>query len=281
MSATLDAHVHVWDRTTDPQPWIDPASMASIDRDFSMADAGRMLDDVGVARAIVVQSSNSAGETLRLLRGATDRVAGVVGWIDLTDDVALQLDALASDERRRLVGVRHLVHIDPDRLWLARPDVLDGLAALGEARLSFDVVARWWQLPLVETVVKATPETTFVVDHLGGPPIGTDDVVTWAGHLEALALHHNVVAKLSGVAGEIGRPDWDARDCSLVFDVAFESFGPTRLMYGSDWPLVELVGGAAKWHDVALAWTSALSHSERAAVFGSTGTAAYRIAGEE
>ncbi len=275
VSPTLDAHVHVWNRRTDPQPWIDPATMAAIDRDFSMADAEAMLDSVALDRAIIVQSSNSAPETRRLLAGATERIAGVVGWVDLTDDVPQQLAKLTPAERSRLVGIRHLVHVDPDPEWLAGPEVARGLAVLGSEGLTFDVVARWWQLPLVATVASALPSVTFVLDHLGGPPVGTDDMGAWQAGLLSLARRDNVVAKLSGVAGEVGSPAWNPGDCFPAIDAAFDSFGPDRLMYGSDWPMVELVGGAAKWHAATRAWVASLAPAESESIFGATAAAIY------
>ena len=275
MSLTLDAHVHVWNRTTDPQPWIDPATMAPIDRDFSMADAEAMLDSVALDRAIVVQSSNSASETRRLLEDATPRIAGVVGWVDLTDDVPRQLATLTPAERSRLVGIRHLVHVDPDPEWLGTPAVARGFAVLGNEGLTYDVVVRWWQLPLVSRVAAAAPDVTFVLDHLGGPPIGTDDMRTWQAGLLGLARRDNVVAKLSGVAGEIGSPTWNPVECLPAIDAAFDAFGPTRLMYGSDWPMVELVGGAPKWHAATRTWVASLAPSESDAIFGATAAATY------
>jgi len=275
VSLTLDAHVHVWNRTTDPQPWIDPATMAPIDRDFSMADAESMLDSVALDRAIVVQSSNSVDETRRLLDSATERIAGVVGWLDLTGDVARQLGSLDPVARRRLVGVRHLVHIDPDPEWLGSEAVARGLVALAAEALTFDVVARWWQLPLVARVAARVPDLTFVLDHLGGPPLGTGDMRAWQAGLLGLARRDNVLAKLSGVAGELGSPEWSPAECLPAIEAAFDAFEPTRLMYGSDWPLVEIVGGAAKWHAAARAWVASLAPTERDAIFGATASATY------
>jgi L-fuconolactonase len=250
--------------------------MAAIDRDFSMADAERMLDSVALDRAIVVQSSNSAPETRRLLEGATERIAGVVGWVDLTSDVSSQLDDLEPIARGRLVGIRHLVHIDPDPEWLGTPAVARALTELGKRGLTFDVVARWWQLPLVARVAAEVPSATFVLDHLGGPPLGTDDMRAWAASLLGLARRDNVVAKLSGVAGEIGSPAWRPIDCFPAIDAAFDAFGPARLMYGSDWPMVELVGGAIRWHAATRAWVAELAPAESRAIFGATAAATYR-----
>src|SRR5689334_6174185 len=111
--------------------------MPAIDRDFLPADLERMLDATGTKAAVVVQSSNSAAETRRLLAHPTTRIAGVVGWIDLTADPDRQLDELDAASWR-LVGIRHLVHLDPDPGWLARTAVKAGVGRLGARGLAFD-----------------------------------------------------------------------------------------------------------------------------------------------
>lgn len=271
---TVDAHTHVWNRATDPQPWIDPVTMSAIDRDFSLADLARELDGVGAARAVVVQSINTAAETARLLDAANECVAGVVGWLDLTGDVDAQLDGIASGA---LVGVRHLVHIDPDPMWLARADARRGIAAIGRAGLTFDVVARCEQLPVVTDTAGVLPDVRIVLDHLGNPPYAADARRRWEHDLRAFAGLPNTVAKLSGVVTALGQPEWTLAMCREVFDVALDCFGPDRLMYGSDWPVVELDGGMARWHAAAGELVSALSPAERAAIAGGTATAVYGL----
>ena len=103
---------------------------------------------------------------------------------------------------------------------------------------------RWHQIPLAETVVADLPEVRFVLDHLGNPPLGAPELSLWERSLRSLAAHPNTSAKVSGIAGALGRFDWTADMCRAAIEVALEAFGPERLMYGSDWPLVELVGGA-------------------------------------
>src|SRR4051794_6915675 len=207
-SIRIDAHVHVWTRSTDPQPWIDPETMALIDRDFTLDDLAGQLDALGVRTAVVVQSSNSIDETRRLLAGAGDRVAGVVGWLDLTTDVGDQLASFPDHHRAKLVGVRHLVHLDPDPEWLRRADVGSGLAALGRAGLCFDLVMRWHQLPLADVIAGELPGVRFVLDHLGNPPFDATEFVLWERSFRALAARPNTSAKLSGVAGALARADW-------------------------------------------------------------------------
>ncbi|WP_250004930.1 amidohydrolase [Actinoplanes sp. M2I2] len=277
MSRSLDTHVHLWDRSTDPQPWIDPAAMTAIDRDFAPADLAPMLDATGMAAAVVVQSSNSAAETRRLLAHRSPRIAGVVGWLDLTTDPGPQLDRLDPADRRRLVGVRHLVHLDPDPEWLTRPAVGAGLGRLAEHDLGFDLVLRWRQLPLTARVVKARPDVRFVVDHLGGVA-EADDVAGWETALRELARLPTVWAKISGLATLAGPERTRTSRLRHAVRVALEAFGPDQLMYGSDWPVAELGVGAATWRAVVDELLAELSGPEREAILSGTGSAFYRVA---
>ena len=246
----IDAHVHLWDRARTPQPWID-ASMGAIDRDFGSADLEAHLAAVGAGSAVVVQTEHSLRETRWLLglAEASARIAGVVGWADLAGDPAADLAQLSAHPAAdRLVGVRHLAHVDPDPAWLSRPAVVAGVRRVGAAGLAVDVVVRDHQLPSAVALAAAAPECVLVLDHLGNPPLGAGSLSGWARDLRALAEHERVVAKLSGLALEASRArDPEARIREAV-DVALEAFGPARLMAGSDWPLVRLhPAGGAGW----------------------------------
>jgi len=273
MNDTVDSHVHLWNRSTDPQPWIDPATMTAIDRDFGPDDLERMLDATGMGAAVVVQSSNSLAETRRLLGHPSRRIAGVVGWADLTVDPAWQLDDLDPLAQRRLVGIRHLVHLDPDPGWLNRPAVNAGLARIAERGLGFDLVLRPWQLPTAASLAHDRPEVRFVVDHLGGIA-DTDDAASWAADLRAFARRPNTWAKISGLAGLAGgHPDRLRR----AVDVALEAFGANRLMYGSDWPVAELGAGAVRWRAAVEMLISELAPVERTAILSETAAGFYQI----
>jgi L-fucono-1,5-lactonase len=270
--ALVDAHVHRWNRATDPQPWIDPESMAAIDRDFSSGDVEEMLDATGAGTAVLVHTGHSLAETRRLLDDPGRRTAGVVGWIDLTADVPAQLDLLGSRGRRRLVGIRHLVHVDPDPGWLGRPDVGRGLAALSAQHLCFDLVVRSWQLPLAASIAAAHPGLRLVLDHLGGIAETTDDP-GWESGLRALAAHPHVYAKISGLAGLVSDPG----RLRHVVGVGVEAFGPDRLMYGSDWPLARLGAGPVAWRAAVDGLIAALSPGERHAILSGTASACYGL----
>ena len=273
----LDAHLHTWERAKHPQTWIDPATMAEIDRDFSMVQAGAELAARAVEGCIVVQAVNTFGETLDLLAAASvPGVLGVVGWVDLTGDVATQLDDLRSAPGGdSLLGIRHLAHLEPDLEWLLRADVARGIEAVAAAGLPFDLVVRPRQLKVAERFARAHPAALLVLDHLGKPPITSPEIIRWTTDLSELARHDNVVAKVSGLTIEDDWGTWSVARLRPVLDHALETFGPDRLMFGSDWPLVELTGGYGSWQDAYLTLTSELTPAEQARIDARTAQRVY------
>lgn len=277
VSERIDAHVHLWSRALDPQDWIDPVSMAAIDRDFGAGELGPMLRSTGMDRAALVQSSNSLEESIRLAASNPAYVAGLVGWIDLTGDVLAQLKRVRQNASVPLVGLRHLAHIDPDPNWLLRADVGTGLNTLTSTGLVFDLVVRDWQLGQAATVAARHPDVKFVLDHLGGPLAEDADPVRWEAGLRTLGALPNVSSKLSGLSSGLAPGGWTAEDLRPFVEIAFEAFGPDRLLYGSDWPLAELGGGAPAWKSALDNMLNNLSSDERAAVFGGTATDVYSL----
>jgi len=293
----VDAHAHVWDRTRTPIDWIDD-SLPEIDRDFSVDELEQAATDAadgaqGAARvegAVLVQSLNDVRETRDLLRTAR---GPVVGWVDLAAPEAdARLQAVRELEGgHRLAGIRHLAHVDPDPDWLLRPAVGAGLEALAEAGLAFDLVVRPWQLGQAARVADGNPGVRFVLDHLGQPPASgpgddgpggegagghdADAFARWAADLRALADRPNVVAKISGVAVRGARASADR--LATVGDIALEAFGPHRLLFGSDWPLVRLADGYSSWLAQYLAWSASLSADERLAVDRGTAVDVYGV----
>lgn len=276
MTARIDAHVHLWDRATDPQDWIDPVTMSAIDRDFGTGDLRGMLGETGMDRAVLVQASNSLEESSRLSRGDPAVVAGLVAWVDLAGDVPAQLAELRAGSVP-VVGVRHLAHIDPDPEWLLRPDVAVGLDALGREGLAFDLVVRDWQLEQAARVAARHGGVRFVLDHLGGPLADDAETERWEAGLRALAELPNVTAKISGLTSGLTAGRWTADDLRGIVDEAVDAFGSDRLLYGSDWPLAELGGGAPAWRAALDELVGELSADERDALLGGNAVRVYSL----
>jgi L-fuconolactonase len=278
----IDAHLHLWELERHPQPWIDPESMNEIHRDFTAEDAAGELSGHGIADAVVVQADNSLSETEDLIAAAAagPLIKAVVGWVDLLGDVPAQLARLRGLRGgAALAGVRHLAHLEPDPAWLLRPDVTAGLTAVADAGLAVELVVRAHQLRVVTELADALPAASFVLDHLGKPPLltGGPELERWRTDLVDLARRSNVVAKVSGLGLEADHLGWTAASLRPAVDLALETFGPDRLMFGSDWPLVRLTRGYTAWWETYLQLTAALGAAEQKTIDHGTARRTYRI----
>ncbi|WP_367047160.1 amidohydrolase family protein [Streptomyces sp. Je 1-332] len=277
----IDAHHHVWDLSVRDQEWITGEALAPIRRNFSLADLLPETRAAGVAATVLVQTVTVADETPEFLALAagSDLVAGVVGWTDLTrpdaGDALAKLRELPGGQR--LVGIRHQVQGEPDPQWLLRPDVRRGLAAVGAAGLAYDLVVLPNQLPACVKAAQEHPGVTFVLDHLGKPPVASGALEPWATAIRALAACSNTVCKLSGLVTEADPKTWTVDDLRPYADTVLDAFGPDRLMFGSDWPVCTLAATYAEVVDSARQLTDSLGDSERAAVFAGTATRVYGL----
>ncbi|MFD3943398.1 amidohydrolase family protein [Streptomyces sp. NPDC058579] len=277
----VDAHHHVWDLSVRDQPWIKGDEMTSIRRNFTLPDLAPEAREAGVTSTVVVQTVTTADETPELLELAADHdlVGGVVGWTDLTaPDVADELARLRElPGGEKLVGIRHQIQGEPDPLWILRRDVLRGLEAVAAAGLVYDLVVLPHQLPAATSAAFLLPQLTFVLDHLGKPPIATGELNTWAGHLHTLATLPNTAAKLSGLPTEARWDDWTLDDLRPYTETALEAFGADRLLFGSDWPVCLLAATYGEVVDTARQLMSDLSEPERSALFADTAKRIYAL----
>ncbi|GAA4891266.1 amidohydrolase family protein [Streptomyces coeruleoprunus] len=277
----VDAHHHVWDLAVRDQDWITGPGLAPLRRTFTLDDLAPHARAARVAATVLVQTVTVPDETPELLALA-DRdplVAAVVGWTDLTaPGVADALAALrARPGGHRLAGIRHQVQDEPDPAWLLRPDVRRGLAAVAAEGLVYDLVVRPHQLPAAARAAALLPQLTFVLDHLGKPPVADGALEPWAGHVRALAALPNTVCKLSGLVTEADRHTWTPASLAPYADTVLDAFGPGRLMFGSDWPVCLLAASYADVVDTARRLTDGLSRDERDAVFAGTATRVYGL----
>jgi L-fucono-1,5-lactonase len=281
----IDSHQHFWDLSAHDQPWLasDPA-LAPLLRNFSLADLAPLAAAEGVTASVVVQSVHESWETPELLALAAGPglVAGVVGWADLTapgiTDALARLRELPGGDR--LSGIRHPVLIEPDSDWLARPDVLRGLAAVAAAGLAYDVVGEPRHLPAAVTAARQVPGLRFVLDHLGNPDMSPEPSQPWATALAEFAALPNTTAKLSGILGVPPPPGATPGTLAHLrpyYDLALQAFGPDRLMFGSDWPPCTLDATYAQVLGTARALTADLSSDEQVAIFSGTARQAYKL----
>ncbi|WP_327699221.1 amidohydrolase family protein [Streptomyces sp. NBC_00459] len=275
----VDAHHHLWDLSVRDQDWI--AGDSPLRRDFTMEDLRPEARAADVDRTILVQTVTVPEETPEFLALAAEHelIAGVVGWTDLTrtdiaDELA-RLRALPGGEYLR--GIRHQVQGEPDPEWLLRADVRRGLAAVADAGLVYDLVVLPHQLSACVGAAESLPQLTFVLDHLGKPPIASGATEPWASELRSLAALPNAVGKLSGLVTEADHTSWKSDDLRPYADTVLDAFGPGRLMFGSDWPVCTLAASYGQVISLAEELTASLDASEREQVFTGTATRVYGL----
>ena len=270
----VDAHQHFWRLDRGDYGWLTPA-LAPIFRDFGPDDLAPVLARHGIERTILVQAAPTMAETefLLAIARATPFVAGVVGWLDFeARDAPDAVSRLAADPR--LVGLRPMVQDIADDDWLARPAHAPVFEAMIAHGLVFDALVLPRHLPRLARVLERHPALTVVVDHGAKPRIREREIDAWRVDLARVAAHPRAHCKLSGLVTEA--PAAAGLDVlAPCIDALLALFGPERLMWGSDWPVVELAGGYDRWRELSLAALSGLPPAARTEVLGGTARRIY------
>jgi len=277
----VDAHHHLWDPAHREYPWMGD-ELDAIRRRFDASDLKPLLDGNGIDRTVVVQTVSSLEETREFLQTAAENefIAGVVGWVDLTDrSVDKTIAGLKRSEGGSfLVGIRHQVHDEPDPRWLLRDDVQRGIRAVGKAGLVYDVLVKTRELPSALQLARRLPDMAFVIDHLAKPRIaaGRSDP-EWERALAPFAPYTNVHCKLSGMVTEADWARWTPQDLAPYVERVLEWFGPERCIYGSDWPVCLMAGGYDKVLNALNVAIAGLDRVSKDSVLGGNAYRVYRL----
>ncbi len=233
----IDSHQHFWQVGRFDYPWM-TSDLGVLYRDYLPAELAPILARNRVEKTVLVQASNSVAESRWLLSLADENgfIAGVVGWVELMSvDVEAHLRELSAHPKFK--GVRHLVESEPQDDWLIQSAVLSGLKRLSTYGLSYDLLVHTRHLKHIPLVAESCPELALVIDHLAKPPIAKNEIDEWSRAFKPLASYPNIHCKLSGLVTEANWTSWQTDDLRPFVDVALESFGPERLMFGSDYPV--------------------------------------------
>jgi L-fuconolactonase len=270
----IDSHQHFWRYDPAEYDWIDE-SMRPLQRDFLPEDARAVMQPAGVEAAIAVQARQTESETHWLIELARQHpfIRGVVGWIDLqADDADRRLDGLR--HHACIVGMRHVVQAEPDG-FLDRPAFRRGVSALERHGLIYDILIYARQLGEATRFARAFPRQRFVLDHLGKPDVRGGRFEEWRTNLTALAELPHVWCKLSGLVTEADWRTWTPRQLRPYIDVALEAFGPSRVMFGSDWPVCGVAASYAQVLSVVRDAVADYSADEQAQMLGRTADEVY------
>ena len=276
MAMHIDAHQHFWLYNQREHGWIGEA-MASIRRDFLPADLKPQLAKNEFQGSVLVQVRQTLEETCWLLELASRNsfILGVVGWVDLRS-TRLRAELESFSANPKLVGIRHIVQSEPDD-FLLEPDFLRGISILEEFDLAYDILIYAKHLPIAAEFVAQFPRQRFVLDHLAKPPIKRGAVDLWARGMRELASFPNVYAKVSGLVTEADWQAWKPEDVRPYLDVAFECFGPSRLMFGSDWPVCTVAASYARVANLVKDYLSTYRTEDCEAVLGANAAKFWRL----
>lgn len=274
----IDAHQHFWQLARGDYDWPND-TVAPIFRDFQPDDMRPLLRAAGVTQTILVQATDSVAETEYLLDLAakTDFVAGVVGWVDVAaPDAVATIDQLC--QNHLLKGLRPMLQGIEATDWILQDAARPALAHMAHVGLAFDALIQPRHLPVIAELAAQHPDLRIVIDHIAKPQMGAGQLPTEAFvmGMQSLATQPNVACKLSGMVTEAG-DIWDFADLTLFAQIVLNVFGPGRLMFGSDWPVINLASDYASWIAFVRDFLAPLSPDAQHRVLAGNAATFYRI----
>ncbi len=272
----VDSHQHFWEIDRFDYSWMPDGSPLATD--YGPTDLSPLIKAAGVDYTVVVQAVSSPDEARWLLELADqyDFIAGVVGWVDLTDpEVGYTLDEL--QRSKYFKGVRHIWEGEDDPGWLVNSAAINGLKELVRRKLTFDFLAKPANLPFIPQVMDQVPDLRAVVDHIAKPRIAEHLVEPWLTDMRKVASINGIHCKISGMITEADHQNWTTDDLRPYVHHILGMYGTDRLMFGSDWPVCTLAGDYQTVADSARNILNSLSATAKASVFGKTATEFYGL----
>jgi L-fuconolactonase len=241
----IDAHQHFWKFDPVRDSWIDE-TMQKIQKDFLPKDLLPLLQENQFSGCVAVQASQSEDETNFLvnLAAKNDFIKGVVGWVDLRGvTIEERLNHFSSN--KIIKGFRHVVQGERDDFML-RKDFQNGISALKQFNFTYDILIFHRQLSAAIELVNQFPDQPFVIDHIAKPDIKSGDILSWKKGIQEISKAENVFCKISGMVTEADWKNWKTDDLKPYLDVIFENFSADKLMFGSDWPVLNVASNYAE-----------------------------------
>lgn len=273
----VDSHQHFWKYDPSRHTWMSDA-MSVIKTDFAPVDLLPHLKFCNIEGCVAVQADQSENENEFLLGLSQefDSIQGIVGWVDLRDErVEERLDYY--QQFKIVKGFRHVLHDEPQRDFMLRPDFMRGISMLLDYDYTYDLLIFTDQMEYTLDFVETFPSQRFVLDHIAKPPIKNQTMGNWEQDLKKLANHENVWCKISGMVTEADWQNWKKADFLPYLDIVVEAFGSDRIMYGSDWPVCQLAASYEQQFEIVSEYFSQFSPSEQNKFFGQNASKFYGL----
>lgn len=278
----IDSHHHLWDLSIRPQDWMVGDDMDPVRRNFDVNDLRSAIAGTGIDKTILVHATTTTDETYELLALADvdPTIVAVVGWlqIDSADAIAECEKYLQAPGGRYLKGIRDVAQDLPDSNYLAKPQSIATVQALGKMGLTYDILTKTPELKAAIELVRACPDVQFVLDHISKPYIAKEELEPWKTLITELASFENVMCKISGMVTEANWGSWSTSDFAPYVDHIIESFTPSRLMFGSDWPVALLAAPSySAVVELAQDLTQQFTQAENEGFWGLNALRAYQV----
>jgi L-fuconolactonase len=273
----IDSHQHFWSYTSNEYGWISN-DMEILQKDYLPDQLKTELSSIGFDGSVAVQARQSLEETQWLLNLAQQNsfIKGVIGWVDLcSPDVEKQLIQFSGNPK--LVGIRHVIHDEPDDDFILRKSFLRGIAYLKKFGLTYDILVFPRHLSNTIRFVSQFPEQVFILDHLAKPSIKDKKISPWKEDIEKLARFKNVYCKLSGMVTEANVRNWKHEELIPYLDIVLDAFGTNRLMIGSDWPVCRMAGYYKQIMQVVLDYIRTFPDQDKKKILGENAIKAYDL----
>ena len=273
----IDSHHHFWKYDPHTYSWMDE-KMEVLKIDYQPADLKKEIAEAGIDGVVSVQADQSLRETDDLLEHArtNDYILGVVGWFPLADNKVRDLfDKYSNNEL--LKGVRHVVQDEPDDNFILDDQFNRGVSLLKDYNWVYDILIYERQLGPSIQFVDRHPEQIFVLDHIAKPRIGDSAMEPWKAQMYEISKRENVSCKLSGIATEAKWNEWKKEDLIPYMEIALDAFGPSRVMFGSDWPVARLAVEYGPWVEICREFISTLSGDEQNLIEGNVASKVYGL----
>lgn len=274
----IDAHQHYWCYSPQQYPWI-TERLGRLKQDFLPQALHPLLAEQQFDGSISVQARHSMTETQQLVRWAEERagINAVVGWVDIqSPDLTAHLERL---RHPLLKGFRHQVQDEHDPSgWQHQPAVAKGIAHLQQQQYVWEMLVTWRDLPATARFAAQHDNHWLVLDHLGKPDIARG-ATEWGKQIAPLAALPHVVCKLSGLVTENPLMQGPHDVLRPFIEEALLRFGPSRLMFGSDWPVCLLAAEYDETCQLIHQEIQRLSPAEQDCIWGTTAASIYGLTG--
>ncbi len=279
----VDTHVHFWDVELMNYEWLKNAP--AINQSFHPNDYAHDTGPANIQKIVFVECGVATDEQtaqkevawVTQLSAEDPRIQGIVAHANMEkgEEIRPHLEWLT--QQPLVKGVRRLLQSEPDDNYCLQKDFLEGIKLLNEYGFSFDICIKYHQLPAAIKMVEKCPDVQFIMDHIAKPDIKNSHQEPWKENIKALAQLPNVVCKISGVVTEADHENWQPDDIRPYIEHVIDCFGPERIMYGGDWPVVRLASTYQRWFDVMQEITKDFSHLDKSRFFQENADIIYRL----